>query len=239
MLLIGAAAFAGGFVYCSFFEWALHRYIMHSERFLKYSFRTHQLQHHGVFRADASYFLGEEHDEDAMEHVTFAWWNAPLLFSLNAPICVLLYFFAGGWASVVGFAAAMGSYYALYEYFHYCMHLPKDRFFERTRFFKFVQLHHRLHHVHYMKNLNVVIPIADFILRTRIALKDQNLFEKLERVRQERLRRGEKLAEETALSAKAARCGGSSSACVTTSSSYCAIPTSWPSAWNNRRTRSA
>ena len=42
-----------------------------------------------------------------------------------------------------------------------------------------------------MKNLNVVIPIADCILRSRVALTDPGVFEKLERVRQKRLDRAE------------------------------------------------
>ena len=85
----------------------------------------------------------------------------------------------------------MIAYYALYEYLHYCMHLPKNRRFERTRFFQFVQTHHRLHHLYYMRNLNVVVPIADFVLRTRIPLSRADLFDKLERTRVNRLRQAE------------------------------------------------
>ncbi len=187
-ILIASAAFAVTFVYSSFFEWALHKYIMHMDRFMKYPYRTHQLEHHEIFKADGTYFL---HDEKDLSHVTFAWWNAPLLFSLHAPFLTLAYFFAGGWGTVLGASAALLSYYGLYEYFHYCMHVPSNRFFERTRLFQFVQTHHRLHHVHYMKNLNVVFPIADTILRTRVSLKDAELFNKLESVR---IRRQERTA---------------------------------------------
>ena len=55
-----------------------------------------------------------------------------------------------------------------------------------------------------MKNLNVVIPIADFVLRTRLGLKDQNLFEKIEQARQRKLQRAESLAEESPLGVEAA-----------------------------------
>lgn len=190
LLLIGSLAYVIGFVYSSFFEWALHRYLMHSDHLMKYPFRAHQLEHHAIYKADATYFLNEEdHTEADKEHLTFAWWNAPLLLSLHAPILVVAYFWAGGLASALGFAAAMASYYALYEYFHYCMHVPGNRFFEQTKVFRFVQEHHRLHHVYYLKNLNVVFPIADFILHTRVPLRDPGIFEKLEQTRLKRAER--------------------------------------------------
>src|SRR5207249_4910658 len=96
-------------------------------------------------------------------------------------------------------------YYALYEYLHFCMHVPANRPFERTRFFKFVQTHHRLHHVHYMKNLNVVIPIADFILGSRIGLNDSNLFQKLEMVRLKRIMKTKAAEAEALILAATAR----------------------------------
>lgn len=181
-----AIAFGIGFVYCSFFEWGLHKYIMHMDHVLKYPFRAHQLEHHEIFKADSTYFI---QDKKHLDTVTFAWWNAPVLMALHFPIFALSYFFLGGLGTAIGMLSAMVLYYAMYEYFHFCMHVPGNRFFERTRFFQFVQTHHRLHHVHYMKNLNVVVPIADFILRTRVSLKDSKLFEKLEQVRQKRIQR--------------------------------------------------
>jgi hypothetical protein len=32
-----------------------------------------------------------------------------------------------------------------------------------------IDQHHRLHHLKPMRNLNVVLPLADFVFRTRIA----------------------------------------------------------------------
>lgn len=186
--LIAIATFVGTFVYSSFFEWALHKYIMHSDHWMSYPFRAHQLEHHEVFKADDTYFFDESTE---LKHVTFAWWNAPLLFSINTPFFAAIYFWVGGWIPVLAALAAMVSYYALYEYLHFCMHVPAKRALEKTRVFQFVQTHHRLHHIYYMKNLNVVVPIADFILRTRVTLTDPGVFEKLERVRQKRLDRVE------------------------------------------------
>ncbi|MBI4600934.1 MAG: fatty acid hydroxylase [Planctomycetes bacterium] len=187
-IAIAAAAFALAAVYSSFFEWALHRFIMHSARFLRYPHRAHQLEHHAIFRADATYFLTRGlHEESAEKHLTFAWWNAPLLIALHGPILAGLYLLAGAWAAG-GAVAAMVSYYGLYEYLHYCMHVPRGRRLERTRFFRFVQAHHRLHHVYYHKNLNVVLPIADFLLGSRVGGQEE-LFDKLESARLRRLER--------------------------------------------------
>jgi hypothetical protein len=190
---IAAAAFVAGIVYSSFFEWVLHRHIMHSKRFLSYPHRAHELEHHGIFKADATYFLaGELHEPGDEKHLTFAWWNAPLLIFLHAPIFAGFFFLLGVWG-LIGVLAAMISYYFLYEYLHYCMHVPRQRWLERTWFFAFIQRHHRLHHVYYYRNLNVVLPIADLVLGT-LAPRGEGLFEKLEAVRLEREnRRREKL----------------------------------------------
>ena len=62
LILIGTLAFAISFVYCSFFEWTLHKYIMHNDRFMKYPYQAHQLEHHDIFKADATYFVKDEKD---------------------------------------------------------------------------------------------------------------------------------------------------------------------------------
>ncbi|MCH8332377.1 sterol desaturase family protein [Candidatus Sumerlaeota bacterium] len=182
--MIAVAAFLVFFVYCSFFEWVLHRQLMHTETFFRYPYRAHQEEHHTIFKADSTYFIQNEADR---EHLTFAWWNAPVLMALNAPLVWGAYYVTGTWSAVAGAVAAMASYYALYEYLHLCMHTPSGRWFEKTSFFQFVQMHHRVHHVYYKKNLNVVVPIADFLFRTRVALPSPDLFEKLEEVRLKKL----------------------------------------------------
>jgi hypothetical protein len=179
---LAGLAFVAGVVYSSFFEWALHRYILHSRRFLKSPHRAHQLEHHGIFRADATYFLTEGlHEKGDEKHLTFAWYHAPLLIALHVPLLALAWLYLGPWVAG-GLLAAMVAYYGAYEYLHYCMHVPRKRWLERTWLFRAIQDHHRYHHVYYMKNLNVVLPLADFILRTRGAAT-ASLYDKLESVR--------------------------------------------------------
>ena len=67
-----ATGFASAVVYCSFFEWTLHRYIMHRPlgKF-RYPFESHALIHHRVFKADNTYHL--IHPKDAKTRPKMLW----------------------------------------------------------------------------------------------------------------------------------------------------------------------
>ena len=54
----------------------------------------------------------------------------------------------------------------MYEYLHWCMHLPKARQFECFGLFRRINGHHILHHRYMHKNFNVILPIADLCLGT-------------------------------------------------------------------------
>ena len=165
--LIALASFFGAFIVGSFFEWALHKYLMHGVLIKAYPYKTHDLVHHKLFGPGPTYHLGKHPDDDSL--VTMAWWNAPLLMLANAPVpCVAAYFLHSYWV-IVGAMAGYITYYALYEYLHWCMHVPGPRWFQTTRLFKWIDQHHRLHHLQPMRNLNVVFPLADYVLRTRLS----------------------------------------------------------------------
>jgi len=171
-IVVGGISFFSFFVYVSFFEWALHKYIMHTPIFV-YPFQAHALTHHGLFRADHSYYLRREQD---VPKVSFAWWNAPGLFILNMPL-LFLASTVGGVATFIGGCTALLSNYMLYEYLHWCMHIPQGRWIERTRAFQFLKRHHYLHHRYALRNLNVVLPLADWVMGTLItASATENLF---------------------------------------------------------------
>jgi len=163
-----AAGFIGLFLYASFFEWFLHRFLMH-QPFWSYPFRSHALIHHGIFRSGATYFLpdGENH-----KNIRFAWWNAPLIIGLHAPLVfwvqhlLQVNIFLGG-------MAALGVYYFLYEYLHFCMHVPKARRFEKSAWFAWLDAHHHQHHQRHYNNLNVVLPLADFLFGTLIPARER------------------------------------------------------------------
>jgi hypothetical protein len=166
-VLILLACAASSVVYASFFEWTLHRFVMHRPILgFSYPYRSHGITHHTIFGSAKNYHLLEEQNRHL---VTMAWWNGPVLMLINAPAGLAAGYLAHTWWGVVAFMVALVGYYVIYEYFHWCMHVPGPRWFQTTRLFKWVDQHHRLHHLQPMRNLNVVIPIADFILRTRLS----------------------------------------------------------------------
>src|SRR3954466_13070888 len=75
---MGIGAVAAVF-FASFFEWALHRYIMHRPLFnFRYAFQAHAVVHHQVFKADHTYHLHKEEDKHT---IPMAWWNGPVLIA--------------------------------------------------------------------------------------------------------------------------------------------------------------
>jgi sterol desaturase/sphingolipid hydroxylase (fatty acid hydroxylase superfamily) len=72
----------------------------------------------------------------------------------------------GGLGLLCGSTVAACGYYVAYEYLHWCMHVPRKRAVERTGFFFRLNGHHLLHHRYMNRNLNVVLPLADFCFGT-------------------------------------------------------------------------
>jgi hypothetical protein len=159
-----ASGFLVSTIFASFFEWALHRFVMHRPTAgFRYPFERHALIHHRIFRADPSYHLRREEDKHT---IPMAWWNGPVLILIGLiPFTVASRFF-GGWSFVGGAALACCLYYAAYEYMHWCMHLPRKRYVERSGIFFRLNGHHLLHHRYMHRNFNVVLPLADACLGT-------------------------------------------------------------------------
>ena len=163
-LLRSLLGFGVAIVYASFFEWLLHRFVMHRPLgSFRYAFQTHTLTHHRVFKADHTYHL---HDAKDAATIPMAWWNGPMLIAL-----MLLPFIGAGWAlgsSAVTWGAvlAVSAYYSVYETLHWCMHQPGERSVERTGLFFRLNGHHLLHHRYMRKNFNVVLPLTDLCLGT-------------------------------------------------------------------------
>lgn len=160
-----AIGFLGGVVYSSFFEWTLHRYVMHTNlRFFSYPFKAHAITHHGLFKSDYTYHLQDKKDEKT---VAMAWWNAPVMWALHIPPILLVQHFINKpifWGVMV----SMVVYYAVYEFLHWCMHVPRKRNVERSGIFFRLNGHHLLHHRYMNRNLNVVLPLADLFLGTLV-----------------------------------------------------------------------
>ena len=157
------ATLIAAFVYGSFFEWVVHRFLMHRPtRGLRHIFKGHAEIHHGVYRGDSTYVTGDREPEE----VTFAWWLMPGIPLLHVPPAIGL-FFLFGLPSAIGLLVGVVLYQAIYEYSHYSMHVPQGRWIERRRLFRWVNDQHLQHHRKHFTNLNVFFPIADFVLGTR------------------------------------------------------------------------
>lgn len=160
----GAIGALSAVVFASFFEWILHRYVMHQPVGpFTYPFRTHALVHHRIFRADETYHLINEADK---ETIPMAWWNGPVLVLLCALPFAGISWAIGQWGLCIGASVTFALYYAVYEYLHWCMHLPRQRAVERSGVFFRLNGHHILHHRYMHKNFNVVLPLADLCLGT-------------------------------------------------------------------------
>ena len=153
-----------GVVFGSFFEWVLHKYVMHRPvGNFRYAFHAHAVVHHKTFKADHTYHL---HDEKDKKTIPMAWWNGPVLILIGVIPFALLSWLLGEWAFALGGFIAFAAYYGTYEYIHWCMHLPKARRIEKPWWFRKLNGHHLLHHRYMHKNFNVVLPLADFLLGT-------------------------------------------------------------------------
>lgn len=157
-------AFIGNVIFASFFEWSIHRYVMHRPvGSFRYAFQAHAVVHHQVFKADHTYHLIHPKDK---ETIPMAWWNGPVLILMGASPTLILSAITGHWIMLAGAATTFVLYYIAYEYIHWCMHLPKARRVEKPWLFRRLNGHHLLHHRYMHKNFNVVFPLADFCLGT-------------------------------------------------------------------------
>lgn len=157
-------ALVGNVIFASFFEWSIHRYVMHRPvGSFRYAFQAHAVVHHQVFKADHTYHLIDPKDK---ETIPMAWWNGPVLILLGALPTLILSAITGRWIMLAGAATTFVLYYIAYEYIHWCMHLPKARRVEKPWLFRRLNGHHLLHHRYMHKNFNVVFPLADFCLGT-------------------------------------------------------------------------
>jgi hypothetical protein len=159
-----AIGFIAAVAYASFFEWLLHRFVMHRPiGGFDYAFKAHAVVHHVTFKADHTYHLVDEKDKKT---IPMAWWNGPVLVLLTQIPFVLASWITGHWGILCGSFISCCAYYGAYEYIHWCMHLPKKRNIERSGIYFRLNGHHLLHHRYMHKNFNVVLPLADLCLGT-------------------------------------------------------------------------
>lgn len=159
--VLGWAGFSVAVIlYCSVFEWVFHRYWLHDDMPPEWTGNAHR-KHHTLLRAQNFFVKTQEQRES----ISFPLWGILALLASNSPTFALIGWLLT-WQHVVVAVVLMLGYYVVYEYFHYCMHVPKNRFFESWKIYRWIRFHHYLHHENANTNLNVVLPFTDIVLRT-------------------------------------------------------------------------
>jgi len=157
-------------LYFSLEEWLLHRYVMHNHKlkWFTYAYKAHTVVHHVKFKADESYHLprGESEKETL---IPMAWWNGPALVLIGSIPFFIGTFVFDNWLIWILSLLVGSAYYAVYEYLHWCFHLPKDRLIEMPWFYRRLNGHHLLHHRYMKTNFNVVLPFWDLVLGTLLS----------------------------------------------------------------------
>ncbi len=163
-----------GIVQGSFVEWAFHRFWLHRPWLPESAFTAHTLVHHQLCRHDDTFHVVEEEQHEAL---AFQWWGGPLIIAINVtPWVLLAWLFSSMQLSlpfapfVISLGVAFALYYVGYEGLHHLMHLPSIPWIERMKYFQFIKKHHRIHHIHMNRNLNVLFPLADLCLGTLVTV---------------------------------------------------------------------
>jgi hypothetical protein len=162
--MIGAAlaGFFGALTYGSFMEWFIHRYFMHTQRFLKITFERHAISHHADRRSYQTFYAQPEED---VRYQFIESSFIPVLWAFHLPAFLIIGWVAG-LPAALGAAAGTGLYASCYEALHFFIHTPRNYWFQRTRLFRFYCEYHRIHHHKARWNYNIVMPLGDLLFRT-------------------------------------------------------------------------
>ncbi|MEQ1610668.1 MAG: fatty acid hydroxylase family protein [Hyphomonadaceae bacterium] len=148
-------------------EWAMHLYVMHRPRrnpIARAIYSRHTLMHHQFF-TEHNYTIEGPRD---FRIVLFPPYTQIAALALAAPGSFVLGLVLGanaGWLSMI----MVVSHYMIYEFFHFCCHVPDNWFVRNAPFVNTIRRHHVAHHeqaimMHY--NMNLTFPISDWLFGT-------------------------------------------------------------------------
>jgi hypothetical protein len=155
------------FLVANFFEWAVHRYVMHRPSnvpLLRAVYSRHTLMHHQFFTEEEMRFA-DHHDW----RVTFFPPYALVVFTLMSipPAIAAGYVISTnvGWL-LIGTTTSM---YLIYEFMHFCCHVEENWFVRNMPFVNTIRRHHTAHHnqsIMMERNMNLTFPVMDYLLGT-------------------------------------------------------------------------
>ncbi|MEP6609159.1 MAG: fatty acid hydroxylase family protein [Burkholderiaceae bacterium] len=151
----------------NFVEWGMHKFVMHRKIdvfALRAIYDRHTRQHH-------QYFTDNDATIDTIREfrIVFFPWRVLIVLAVFG----LLF----GWiASVLinpnaGYIVFIGmiGHYMVYETFHFCCHVPDNRFVRNAPLINTIRRHHTAHHnmgIMMHVNMNLTFPVADWFLNT-------------------------------------------------------------------------
>ena len=155
------------FLAANFFEWWIHRYVMHRPSQVK-AFRAiynrHTLMHHQFFTENEMRFA-DHHDW----RVTFFPPYALVTFTMMSivPAMVLGWLISPnvGWLLI----STTTSMYLIYEFMHFCCHVDENWFVRNAPFVNTIRRHHTAHHnqsIMMERNMNLTFPVMDWLMGT-------------------------------------------------------------------------
>jgi len=168
--LWNALAFVVAFFLNSFIEYGAHRWVLHSNRFVSFAYDLHANTHHVLFQADETYHA---QNDEMLQHIRFVPRDYVLFLLITTPIWIGAELLTQRPLVIGGVLATLAGL-QLFNSLHLYFHAPKGRWIERTRIFRYLKEHHRLHHSDTTKNLNVVmLPVADLFFGTLAKQSDK------------------------------------------------------------------
>lgn len=152
----------GFFAFANFFEWAYHRWPLHTPGYIREGYLSHAKCHHILFTDDA---MPMEEWND-LNYTLFHPFFLVIILCIVLPVGLLLGALISPnllWLSVI---SGYG-YYWVYEWLHTLHHFPQGFAFAETPFVNWLREHHARHHnIRQMTrgNFNVSFPLADYII---------------------------------------------------------------------------
>ncbi len=161
-LLLIPVAIAGNFI-----EWGMHQHVMHRLKdvwAIRAIYDRHTRQHHQYF-TDNDHII---HTTREFRIVFFPW---RLLVALGSFGALFGWIASLAWNANAGYVVfiTMVGHYLLYEFFHFCCHVPENGFVRNAPFLNTIRRHHKAHHnmgIMMHVNMNLTFPLADWALGT-------------------------------------------------------------------------
>ena len=164
-LLWPIVGLGAGIIFASFFEWLLHKYVMHRPlNGLMGIYKRHTLAHHQFF-TENEYTIDNARDFRIVFFPPYALVTFLAMSLVPAFLLRAAGFPDAGWLLLMTNTAL----YLNYEFFHFCCHVKDDRIVRHVPFINTIRRHHAAHHntaIMMERNFNLTYPIADWFFGT-------------------------------------------------------------------------